>query len=74
MCMDVSFLKAEQHVYSMSACVCLHVCICGCGVTVLNVEVRWDSGDSPDQPQHDRGPEDVLRMEQVTDVFGLFLL
>lgn len=69
-CMNV-FVKANQHVYSMAACVCLGVCICGCRVTVLNVEVRWDSGDSPDQPQRDREPADVLRTEQVTDVMGL---
>ena len=38
---------------------------------MLNVEVRWDSGDSPDQPQRDRDPADVWGTEQVTDVVGL---
>lgn len=52
-------------------CVCLGVCICACRVTVLNVEVRWDSGDSPDQPQRDRDPADVSGTKQVTDVVGL---
>lgn len=65
------FVKANQHVHTMAACVCLGVCICGCRVTVLNAEVRWDSGDSPDQPQREREPADVMGTEQVTDVMGL---
>lgn len=48
--------------------VCAYVCISVCRVTALNVEVRWDSRDSPDQPQRDRDPADVPRTEQVTDV------
>ncbi len=53
---------------------CLGACVCAHRVTVLNVEVRWDSRDSPDQPQRDRDPADVSRTEQVTDVVGLPLL
>lgn len=58
----------------MSVRVCLGVCICARRVTVLNVEVRWDSRDSPDQPQRDRDPADVSRTKQVTDVVGFLPL
>lgn len=38
---------------------------------MVNVEVRRDSRDSPDQPQRERDPADVSGAEQVTDVVGL---
>lgn len=50
------------------------VAVCVCRVTVPNVRVRWDSRDSPDQPQRDRDPADVSRTKQVTDVVGPSLL
>lgn len=55
-------------------CEGLDVCSCVCRVTVPNVRVRWDSGDSPDQPQRDRDPADVSRTKQVTDVDPFLLM
>lgn len=53
----------------------LHVCASSCvfaspGVAVPNVEVSWDSGDSPQQPQRDGDPADVPWTDQFADVWG----